>query len=489
MTLSFTDIKFLNSGDLGLGGPPTIELEDRLFKDVTEFDVENGKTDYKCLYIQNLNQFNSMFNFSLNVTDRNYSNVTMGLPGVYRCGFNCSNFFDFSREEQILTFTYSSQINQQCFFDLKYNNKLSTITWESQNIFNPNHNLFLPCQIKRSIVDPAGLDLVGSECDDICLDCDIDLDIIIQSQNCSGNSCVLTLIIKYPRGRYYDFLELDTSPKEDLLSFPDSVFLQDFDFSLSSSRIEKGGPINVIADSIDNTLNIPKFEGSDIEFFDNDEFIVLKELKPNEFFPVWIKRQVLLGTDRTPEDGFSFNIEAYSTLETTIPPTTSAFVTVLDQYVLNSTNSIDAIQGKVYWQYFKSGYTGRLTNVELCFSKEGSGSLFGQGNLRIFKGTTDYGAPRPENIIYSSPISVNIGSDGLNFNNYDLNLSVNKGDLYIIAYYPRFSHKILINENNCYTCGVFGIDSISNNNIDMLFKTYVNTNMDQDSDSVNCVCE
>lgn len=491
MPLSFTDIKFLNSGELGLGGPPTIELEDRLFKDVSEFEVENGKTDYKCVYIQNLNQLDSMFNFSINVTDRNYSNVSIGFPGIYRCNINCDNFFDFKREEQLLTFTYSSSITQQCFFDLKYKDKVMTITWDSQHIGNSNHNLYLPCQIKRGMVDPSILGLISSDCDDVCLEsCDIDLDITLQSQDCNGSSCTLTLLLKYPKGRYYEFLVLDTTPKQDLLSFPDSIFLYDPNFNLSSSRIEKGGPINVVADPIENTINIPKFDGADLDFFDNNEFIILKELKPNEFFPVWVKRQILLSTEKTPEDGFSFNIEAYSTLETTLPPTTSPFITVLDQYVNTATDSIDAVQGRVYWQYFKSGYTGRLTNIELCFSKESDGSLFGQGQLRIFNGFDGNSSPNPINTIYSSPISVNIISSGLNWNNYDLNLEVNRGQLYIIAYYPRFSHKIMVNKNNCYSCGVSGIDNVPNSSNDLLFKTYVYTNMDdQDSDSSLCVCE
>jgi hypothetical protein len=490
MPLSFTDIKFLNSGELGLGGPPTIELGDRLFKDVSEFEVENGKTDYKCIYIQNLNQVDSMFNFSVNATDRNYSNVSIGFPGIYRCDFNCDNFFDFKREEQLLTFTYSSSLTQQCVFDLKYNDKVSTITWDSQHVGNPNHNLYLPCQIKRSIVDPTIFGLISSDCD-VCLQtCDTGLDITVQSQDCTGPSCVLTLLLKYPKGKYYDFLVLDTSPKQDLVSFPDSVFLYDPDFSLSSSRIEKGGPINVIADSIENTINIPKFDGMDIDFFDNNEFIVLKELKANEFFPVWVKRQILLSTEKTPEDGFSFNIEAYSTLETTLPPTTSPFITILDQYVQRQTGSIDAVQGKVYWQYFKSGYTGRLTNIELCFSKDSEGSLFGQGHLRIFRGLDNNSSPSPVNIIYSSPISVNITSSGLNWNNYDLNLEISQGQSYIIAYYPKFSHKIMVNNNNCYSCGVSGVDNVPNSSVDYLFKTYIYTNIDdQDSDASLCVCD
>jgi len=488
MPLSFTDIKFLNSGESGLGGPPTIELEDRLFKDVSEFEVENGKTDYKCIYIQNLNPTDSMFNFSINATDRNYSNVSIGFPGIYRCNVNCDNFFDFKREEQLLTFNYSSSLDQQCYFDLEYKGRFINITWDSQHIGNPNHNLYLPCQIKRGIVDPSMLGLINTDCEDVCFECDLDLDITLVSQNCNDSLCTLTLLLKYPKGKYYDFLELDTSPKQDLLSFPDSVFIYDPDFSMNSSRIEKGGPINVVAEPIENTLNVPKFNGTDVDFFENNEFVVLRELKAGEFFPVWVKRQILLSTEKTPEDGFSFNIEAYSTLETTLPPTTIPFVTVLDQDVAIQTGFVEATQGKVYWQYFKSGYTGRLTNIEICFSKEGEGSLFGQGHLRIFKGVDENLAPDPVNVIYSSPISVNISSSGLNWNNYDLNLEVVQGNSYIIAYYPKFFHRIMVNENNCYPCGIFGIDRVPEPQLDLLFKTYVNTNMDADSDVSSCIC-
>ena len=52
------------------------------------------------------------------------------------------------------------------------------------------------------------------------------------------------------------------------------------------------------------------------------------------------------------------------------------------------------------------------------------------------------------------------------------------------------SHKIMINNNDCYSCGVSGIDNVPNLSTDLLFKTYVYTNMeDQDSDSSLCVCE
>lgn len=486
MALQITDIKFLSSGDSGLGGPiSNIELENRLFKDVSEVEADKGNIDYKCLYIKNINSLDSMYRFSVNATDRGQSDILLGFPGVFRCTSNsCTEIFDFSREEQILTFNYKKNITGS--FELRYNQKRFTITWDSAHMTNPGHSLYLPSQIKKGIIDPAGLDLLDNENN---LECTI-----YEDNNCGPDRCILKISLKYPKGRYYDFLILVTGAV--VFQDPDSIFFSDVNFSLTNTRQKKGGPINLVADTIENTKNIPKFDGSNIEFFNNSESIQFEELKAGEFIPVWVKRVVPPSSSKVSEDAFTLNITAYSTLETTIPPTTLPFVTVQDQAMEITNDMISTIPGKFYWQYFKAGFTGKLRNVELGFSRDQNGALSGQGRLRIYKGDSSFTPPQSSNLMYSGSINVSIPTNGfVNWNNYELSLPSSFGldiledNYYIIAYYPNFIHKILTNNSNCYICGVHGVDSVIQINKDMLFRTFVYTNMEVDSDTTSCsVC-
>jgi len=511
MALTNQDIKFFNSGtgnNLGLGGEISpIELQDRLFKDVSETQVENGFIDYKCVYIKNISPTDTMYKFSVNVTDNGYSDVQVGFPGVTRCSDNnCSQIFNLSYEEQIYTFDYSSGITGELdlFYGDSSNNKYLPITWNSNTITGINNNNYLPCQIKRGLLEREIIDIPPG-CSDVCT-CNFDLEIYLDyingclpASNCSCVSdstwndngrlkCSLQLRIKFPEGRRHELL---TMPIPDELSRgPDSVF-NNGKLQLSNTLVnKKGGPINLTAESISSSTTIPKFNGSDITFFNNSETIVFDELKPGDYLPVWVKRIVIPRTDKISDDGFTFNITAYSTPNTTIPPTTTPFVNVIDQKQDQGSVRENAESGKVYWQTFRAGYTGNLTNIELGFTKDDVGTLSGKGDLRIYKGNSTGSPPQSSDILYSSGrsgINITIINNDLNWNNYEIsNVSVKEGDYYIIAYTPRFNHKLLLNGNNCYSCGVFGVDLISRPQQDMLFKTYVYTNMSGDGDSDNC---
>jgi hypothetical protein len=598
MSLTYNDIKFYNSGsgsNIGLGGEISqIELQERLFKDVNETQVENGLIDYRCLYIKNISNIRAgsagetFYRFSLNASDKGYSDIMIGFPG----GKRSSGFPDFKSEEQILNFSYSSGISGT--FDLFYDSKAYEINWDYQHITNPNHNLYLPCQIKKLLVD---IGLVDTNCADICnltrkinsisrtgnivtvntgdahgysssdkivinidnvntnstysifnttdsspaiitvlsstqftyttstsgeiqlgakgtfrlaSNCQTDLEVTIESINeCAPEAqcacfsdplwndggklkCTLQLKLKYPKGRYYNFLVIPTPDPVDIAG-SNNIF-NSGKIELKSIRLVKGGPINATAETISSSTNTPKHQGSDIVFFNNSETINFETFKPGEYIPVWVKRIVSPTTQKIADDGFTFNIVGYSTPNTTVPPTTLPNVTILDQKqeIWNLKETVE--QGKVYWQYFRAGYSGILTNVELGFSKTDFGSLNGKADLRIYKGDSNGQTPPSENnIIYSSGrsgINVVITTNELNWNSYDLgnsqNLQLEKGKRYIIAYTPRFNHQILLNNNNCYSCGTHGVDSTIKPQLDMIFRTWIYTNMDADSDVNSC---
>jgi hypothetical protein len=506
MALSSTDIKFYNSGsgsNIGLGGTISpVELQDRLFSDVKEIQADQGLTDYRCLYIKNISDITkipgeTMYKFSIGIIDNNYSDISMGFPGITRAASSPGTPV-FSREEQTLLFNYSQGIDG--VLEFIYQNKPFSVIWDSQNIINPGHNRYLPCQMIRGLID---IGIVDTSCLQDSTDCcQADgLDITMDYLNCindplwndSGKlKCSLRLRIEYPEGRAYSLLSMPI-PDPELIVGTESVFNSGKIELSENIRQKKGGPINATPDPITSFEEIPKYQGSNIVFFDDGESLELGNLKAGEYIPVWIKRIVNTGAEKVADDGFRFEITAYNTPNTTVPPTTLPYFQLVDQKQISWSIKEDVVSGRVYWQYFKAGYSGNLTNVELGFTKNDSGTLSGRADLRIYKGNSNgTSPPQPNDIIYSSGrggISVSITTNDLNWNNYDLgssqSLSLEKDKYYIIAYTPRFNHQLLLNNNNCYLCGSHGVDDASKPQLDMVFRTTMFTNMDTDSDNCN----
>jgi hypothetical protein len=478
MAISSSDIIFFRSGDFGLGGEiSATQLEDRLFKDVPAEEVASGTSDYMCLYIKNNNQNDSMYRFGVNATDYNYSDVQIGFPGTSRCiDPNCSEIFKFSREKQKIVFIYKENIFGE--FRLFIGSTYMNISWFPNSILDPTSNSYLPCQIKRGLAQ-----LFSHSCNDVCSStCQLDIDVTIDSGYpiCGPSTpgqidCTLNLTIEFPAGKSYDLIKLERPI--DFFLEPDYIF-NNGRFDFTSSRLFYGGPINSTAKLISNTKIVPQdFNNSEITFFNNSETIVFEELSPGDYLPVWVKRLIPAGSVNVLDDGFTFNISTYNTLETTQPPTTAPFVLVDDQKQETFTELITTEIDKSYWQVFKAGYTGKLRIVQLGFYGTTDPEV-GSGHLRLYKEAT----PQIFNVIYSSPISVTIlpgQPAGVTWNTYSLNIDVEKDKEYTIGYFPKFAHRLPLNGNNVYLNGYFGIDTTSNPNKDMLFRTQVFTNMTQ----------
>lgn len=79
---------------------------------------------------------------------------------------------------------------------------------------------------------------------------------------------------------------------------------------VTPSIIQKGSPINSIADPIDTTEAVP----ANVGFFKPTEIspITIPYLLPSEGFPVWVKRTIANNDSAVENDGFTFRFKANS---------------------------------------------------------------------------------------------------------------------------------------------------------------------------------
>ena len=446
MAISSNDIGFFNSGssitNIGLGGPiSSFVLTNTLFSDLNSQDSLSGLVDYRCVYIKNLSNSDYFYNFTLSVKDNNYSDVSYGFPSVTRCsGQGCSSIFNITLEEHILNFNYSEGITGS--FELIYNNDSFIINWDGDSSFLKNQIEFNLSNILQE-----------------------DVSVVVDSNICNGNQCTFSATIKYSRPKNYH-----------LLLVKDVDIGVGTNITFSTFRKTIGGPINLVASTIDNGKVIPKnINGSDISFFNNSETFVLNKFGPGEFFPVWLKRATPAGVTGRSSDSFSFNITASNVAITPTPTPTPALTLVLDQSQTLMNNSITVEPNKAYWQSFRAGISGKLSSIDLGFYNKSDDIFFiGKSHLRLYTGS----GINTSNIIHSSSIDVAI-SPGLIYNKFNINVDIVANQVYTVGYFPNFTHDIALNSQQIvpqpppYLNGSFGIDQNIFQNDDLLFKTYV----------------
>ena len=268
MPLSNSDITFTFSGgstnsdpNESLGGDPSVQpiLNKRLFDDVTDAETKSGVIDYRCFYVNNESNVDSLYNALIYVAYDTPGEVTVQLG------------FSFEDERQNLTVTNVTSITGGSF----------TLTYTDTS----NHDVLVNWNSDLS---------VWSGNLQTALRAITNLEDVIVSGSLAGSSVVFEIdFVEAASKRYHEVLVLKTGGNNLVASQTTTI---------SVVKSVSGGPINRIADVIDVDTTTP----NNIVF---NTTASVGDIRPLDSIPIWIKRIVPANTPAIENDGFVLRIK------------------------------------------------------------------------------------------------------------------------------------------------------------------------------------
>jgi len=267
MAITSTDITFTFSGgsnnsnpDESLGGEPSVHpiINKRLFDDVTNAETKSGVIDYRCFYVNNESNVDSLYNATIYIAYTTPGDVTV------QVGFN------FENERQNLIISNAMFVTGGSF-TLIYTDSTNhdvVVDWNSNlSIWSSNLQTAL-----RSISN---------------------LEDVIVSGSLSGTSAIFEIdFVGVSSKRYHELLVLKTGGNN--LVSVEAI-------TISAVKSVSGSPINRVADVIDVDTTTP----NSIVF---DSTASIGDIRPLDSIPIWIKRTVPVNTLAIENDGFVLRI-------------------------------------------------------------------------------------------------------------------------------------------------------------------------------------
>lgn len=258
MGININDISVVLSGGSGnadpnasLGGSPSNQpitgFLNNLFGNLSETDSQNGKIDYRCLYVFNDSSTSTLFSTRFFIVSQvaGGADLAVGVPLLPEI--------------------------QKVFIDQAVTGGTLTLVFEGQNVTmigNPNPD------VMASSLQAAILPRVGGS--------GASVNYVLQN-----NEVILN--VTFGPGRSLTLMAIQ---EDHLTGTSRQAFVQ---------RVQAGGPINLIASPIDNELTTPT--GVTFSKPSVDIPVVIGDLAPMDGFPVWVRRVILAGTEGVPDDG------------------------------------------------------------------------------------------------------------------------------------------------------------------------------------------
>lgn len=276
MTTSATDISFVLSGgsgnlnpNLSLGGSPSAtpivnNSLNNLFDDVDSNENEIGHEDYRCIYIFNDGD-TTIFNSSIYIHD------DFEAGSILEIGIEAKN------EVQKITISNDSVTGGSV-----------TLSYEGQQ-FILNHDSDLSVWAENLKTQLSSLELNGF----LLLK-----DVVVTAQNAGPTTVIFDI----------SFLGRDGNRNHDEIQVVSNNLVPPV--SVNVTIPQQGSPINRTASAI----NVDTTPPGGVSFFvpTKQSPIVLPYLKPNEGFPIWIKRITEVGTIAVENDGVILRFSSQS---------------------------------------------------------------------------------------------------------------------------------------------------------------------------------
>jgi hypothetical protein len=259
--LTTNDIAFVFSGGQGnydpfksLGGDPSVieisEISQGLFNSLIDEQLKSGLTDYRCFYIFNQSQTDTLYDFYI------YTQNT----SVVSC------FLGLNKQNDVQKITLSGSPTTGNLV-LNYNDEEFTVEFTTDI---PQ----LALNFQEQLVD---LGLLG---------------VVVTAEAKSGFYDIIISFEGDSGFKYHPLISL----VQNNLSPATNFFI---------NKNQEGSPINLIIPKVANVLTAP--ENISFELYTSTQPLYLSSLKPLEGIPVWLKRVVSPAT--TKQDGLSFDFK------------------------------------------------------------------------------------------------------------------------------------------------------------------------------------
>lgn len=275
MTLENNDIKLFYSGggsnndsDSSIGGPISnyVLSSNRIFDNVSAVQNTAGHTDYRCIYFNNINSTDTLLNAQVYVDSQvsDGASITIGI--------------EVNNERQDIYITNAASVSS------------GTITLQF-------YDFFTDANIQFSFAHDLNINIWSSN---------------FQNSIRSISGLEQVTISGYYLGTtaYFSVNFIGTSSKRYFESLEFVAFSQSFidvNAALTLQKVSDGGPKLKTATEIASEINAP----NNIIFVETSSLspLLVGDLKPTEYFPVWIKRSVVAGVNPIENDGFSLRIK------------------------------------------------------------------------------------------------------------------------------------------------------------------------------------
>lgn len=276
MSLETHEVKFYLSGGLtnnnpnnSLGGDISsfFVTTKRLFPDITPEQALDGKTDYSCLYVNNISEDleDVLFNAAV------FTEIEVAGGGDVTLGIRLRD------ERQDFVITNGTLVTSGYFIATYYNS--TTEEWNEFQVDWDVDTSVWAINFEFALRALAGLE---------------DVEVSFAE---SGSTITFTIdFIGGAGNRYYEAMGFVSS----------TVGFTSVNAVVTPIKIFSGSPLMSIADEIDADTTPP----IGIIFIDASisEPIIIGNLNPGEYFPVWMKRVVPPATEPVESDGFVLRV-------------------------------------------------------------------------------------------------------------------------------------------------------------------------------------
>ena len=262
-----TDITFVLSGGSGnasisnsLGGEPSnTAINDsinNLFSDISSAEAENGKTDYRCFYVFNDSETDTLYNAKIYIKSQTDT------------GAECQLGLKKSDDIQIIYVSSTEAISS------------GTVT------FNLEGNIVI------LYYDDDLSDMQQSFEDSINSFSNLEATVVVD-----GSSSDFSLSVTFGGGSGNKYYEKFVVVSNDIITAGTVAITVD--------KVANGSPVNTFSASIDNEAVAPN--GVVFQFTSSlDDSLSLADLGPGEGFPVWVKRTTTSDSEAIQNDNFTF---------------------------------------------------------------------------------------------------------------------------------------------------------------------------------------
>lgn len=276
MPLTTNEVKFFMSGGLtnnnpnsSLGGEISafFIVNNKLFSDITPEQAVDGRIDYRCLYIENISE---------ELTEILYNTVVF-VDQQVEGGGDIKLGIELADERQDFIITNGTNVASGYFIAQYYN-----LLEDTDNQFQVNWAADLNEWADNFQIALRAL----SGLEDVTV-----------TPSVSGTTVTFRIdFLGQASKRYHETIEFVSS----------TVGFTSVNASVTSVKIMSGSPIMRIADEIDAETTAP----NGLTFIETsfELPVSIEDLKPGEFFPVWIQRVVPPNSEAVEGDGFVLRV-------------------------------------------------------------------------------------------------------------------------------------------------------------------------------------